>query len=86
MVAVPGLMAKDGAEGVLAAALPDGRAVALKLADGSWRGFAAVLLAALDSWASTPRCVGAALPPGPGRRAARRRGPRRAVLSLTAIS
>jgi L-asparaginase II len=48
MATVPGLVAKDGAEGVLAAALPDGRAVALKLADGSWRGFAAVLLAALD--------------------------------------
>jgi L-asparaginase II len=45
---VPGLMAKDGAEGVLAGALPDGRAVALKLADGSWRGFAAVMLAALE--------------------------------------
>ena len=48
MATVPGLMAKDGAEGVLVAALPDGHAVALKLADGSWRGFAAVLLAALD--------------------------------------
>jgi L-asparaginase II len=48
MEAVPGLVAKDGAEGVLAAALPDGRAVALKLADGSWRAFAAVALAALD--------------------------------------
>ena len=48
MVGVPGLMAKDGAEGVLAASLPDGRAVALKLADGSWRGFAAAMLAAFD--------------------------------------
>jgi L-asparaginase II len=48
MAGVPGLMAKDGAEGVLAAGLPDGRAVALKLADGSWRGFAAAMLAALD--------------------------------------
>ena len=48
MVGVPGLIAKDGAEGVLAAALPDGRAAAVKLADGSWRGMAAVLLAALD--------------------------------------
>ena len=49
MVAVPGLVAKDGAEGVLAVALPDGRPVALKLADGSWRAFAAVAaLAALD--------------------------------------
>jgi L-asparaginase II len=48
MATVPGLVAKDGAEGVLAAALPDGRAVAVKLSDGSWRGFAAVMLAALD--------------------------------------
>ena len=48
MAGVPGLMAKDGAEGVLAGGLPDGRAVALKLADGSWRGFAAAMLAALD--------------------------------------
>jgi len=36
---VPGLIAKDGAEGVYAAALPDGRAVALKVDDaGSGRG------------------------------------------------
>jgi L-asparaginase II len=48
MANVSGLVAKDGAEGVLAAALPDGRAVAIKLSDGSWRGFAAVVLAALD--------------------------------------
>jgi L-asparaginase II len=48
LAGVPGLVGKDGAEGVLAAAMPDGRAVALKLADGSWRGFAAVMLAALD--------------------------------------
>jgi L-asparaginase II len=48
MAGVPGLVAKDGAEGVLAAALPDGRAVALKIADGSWRAFAAVLVLALD--------------------------------------
>ena len=32
-----GAVAKDGAEGVLVAARPDGRAIALKLADGSWR-------------------------------------------------
>jgi L-asparaginase II len=48
MASVSGLVAKDGAEGVLAAALPDGRAVAVKLSDGAWRGFAAVVLAALD--------------------------------------
>ena len=34
---VPGLMAKDGADGVFAAALPDGRAIALKIADGANR-------------------------------------------------
>jgi L-asparaginase II len=48
MAGIPGLVAKDGAEGVLAAALPDRTAVALKIADGSWRAFAAVLVAALD--------------------------------------
>ncbi|HEY3501952.1 MAG TPA: asparaginase [Actinocatenispora sp.] len=44
---VPGLVAKDGAEGVYAAALPDGGAVALKIADGSGRARPAVLVAAL---------------------------------------
>jgi len=44
---VPGLMAKDGAEGVYAAALPDGRAVALKIADGGNRARPAVMVAAL---------------------------------------
>ena len=37
MQAVPGLIAKDGAEGVFAAALPDGGAVALKIDDGATR-------------------------------------------------
>ena len=44
---VPGLMAKDGAEGVFAAALPDGRAVALKVADGSNRARPPAMLHAL---------------------------------------
>jgi len=35
--AVPGLVAKEGAEGVLAAALPDGGAVAVKVGDGAAR-------------------------------------------------
>ncbi|MCT7357250.1 asparaginase, partial [Streptomyces sp. 15-116A] len=35
MRAVPGLLAKDGFEGVQVAALPDGRAVAVKIADGA---------------------------------------------------
>ena len=44
---VPGLMAKDGADGVFAAALPDGRAVALKIADGADRARPPVMVAAL---------------------------------------
>ncbi len=44
---VPGLMAKDGAEGVFAAALPDGRAAAVKIADGAARAAGIVLAAAL---------------------------------------
>jgi L-asparaginase II len=46
---IPGLVAKDGAEGVYAAALPDGRAVAIKIADGASRARPAVMLAALAS-------------------------------------
>lgn len=51
MVALPGAIAKDGAEGVHAFSLPDGRAGAVKLADGSERARAAVvagLLGKLD--------------------------------------
>ncbi len=45
--AVPGLVAKDGAEAVYAAALPDGRAVAVKVADGGDRARLPVLVALL---------------------------------------
>jgi L-asparaginase II len=44
---VPGLIAKDGAEGVYAAALPDGRAVTLKVDDGAARARPPVMVAAL---------------------------------------
>ena len=47
MRAVPGLLSKLGAEGVHAAALPDGRAVALKIADGADRARTPVLIGAL---------------------------------------
>ncbi len=47
MRSVPGLLAKDGAEGVYAAALPDGTAVALKIDDGAGRARSPVLVAAL---------------------------------------
>jgi L-asparaginase II len=45
----PGLLAKDGAEGVYGAATSDGRAVALKVDDGAGRARSAVLLAAFDA-------------------------------------
>jgi L-asparaginase II len=45
--AVPGLVAKDGAEGVFAAALPDGRAVVVKILDGAARPVAAAVAAVL---------------------------------------
>lgn len=48
MAAVPGLVAKDGAEGVYAAGLPDGSAVAFKVSDGSARPRATIMAAALE--------------------------------------
>ncbi|MCM1975818.1 MULTISPECIES: asparaginase [Streptomyces] len=50
MRAVPGLLAKDGFEGVQVAALPDGRAVAVKISDGANRARIPVAAAALG-WA-----------------------------------
>lgn len=50
MEQVPGLIAKDGAEAVLAMALPDGRAMAVKISDGGRRGVQQVLAAVLDVW------------------------------------
>jgi L-asparaginase II len=47
MAGVPGLAAKDGAEGVYAAGFEDGRAVALKIDDGAARARMPVLVAAL---------------------------------------
>lgn len=60
LTAVPGLVAKDGADGVYAAGLPDGGAVALKVLDGSSRPRAAVLAAALAVAGVDPAAVGAA--------------------------
>ena len=48
MTAVTGLIAKGGAEGVQAFALPDGRAMALKVDDGSKRPCGPVAVAALE--------------------------------------
>lgn len=47
MASVAGLIAKDGAEGVFAAALPDGGAVALKIDDGATRAADVAVVQAL---------------------------------------
>lgn len=47
MNALPGVIAKDGAEGVYAVGLPTGEGVALKIADGSSRARAVVVVAVL---------------------------------------
>ncbi|WP_020664015.1 asparaginase [Amycolatopsis benzoatilytica] len=48
MRAVPGLLAKSGAEGVLAFALGDGTAGAIKIADGAKRAWVPLAMAVLD--------------------------------------
>ncbi len=58
--AIPGLIAKDGAEGVFVAALPDGRAVAVKVLDGSRRPVAAVVAAVLRALGVDDPALGAA--------------------------
>jgi L-asparaginase II len=60
MRGVPGLVAKEGAEGVCAAALPGGGALAVKVLDGALRPVPAVVAAAL-------RRLGADVPDGLGR-------------------
>ena len=49
MEAVPGLLLKSGAEGVVAFALPDGTAAAVKIDDGAARALPAVTVALLRS-------------------------------------
>ncbi len=51
--AIPGLVAKDGAEGVYAAALPDGTSLAIKVEDGAARARAPVMVAALRALGAT---------------------------------
>ena len=50
MPGVPGLIAKDGAEGVFAAALPDGGAVAVKIDDGAARAADCAVIAGFVTW------------------------------------
>lgn len=51
--AVPGLIAKDGAESVYAVGLPDGRGLAVKITDGGQRARAAVTIKALQAMGVT---------------------------------
>lgn len=61
---VPGLIAKDGAEGVYAASLPDGTALALKIEDGNGRARAPVMVALLRRLGVEPTVAdGLAEPP-----------------------
>lgn len=69
MQQVPGLVAKDGAEAVLAMAMPDGRAMALKISDGARRGVQVVMTAVLEVWGATaavpvPEVLGGGRPVG----------------------
>lgn len=47
MQAIPGLLAKDGAEGVMVAALPGGPSIVVKVSDGASRAAAVVAASAL---------------------------------------
>jgi L-asparaginase II len=57
MQAVPGLIAKDGAEAVYAAALPSGHAAAVKIADGGERARPVVMAQALLALGVDPAAV-----------------------------
>ncbi len=65
MTAVPGAIAKDGAEGVHVLALPDGRAAAVKIADGSERARPGAVVGLLRRMGVTDEAVLAAAGPGP---------------------
>ena len=50
MQAVQGLFMKEGAEGVQVCALSDGRVIALKIIDGSWRPVAPIIMDIFKWW------------------------------------
>jgi L-asparaginase II len=50
MRAIPGLFMKEGAEGVQVCALRDGRVIALKIIDGSWRPVAPIIMDIFKRW------------------------------------
>jgi L-asparaginase II len=50
MKAVPGLFMKEGAEGIQVCALSDGRTIAMKIIDGSWRPVSTIIQSIFDKW------------------------------------
>jgi L-asparaginase II len=50
MKAVPGLFMKEGAEGIEVCALSDGRVLAIKIIDGSWRPVAPIIMEVFKRW------------------------------------
>ena len=50
MRAVPGVFMKEGAEGVQVCALSDGRVIAIKIIDGSWRPVAPIIMEVFKRW------------------------------------
>jgi len=50
MQAVPGLFMKEGAEGVQVCAFSDGRVIAIKIIDGSWRPVASIIKEIFNRW------------------------------------
>jgi L-asparaginase II len=50
MKAVPGLFMKEGAEGIEVCALADGRVIAIKIIDGSWRPVAPMIMEIFKRW------------------------------------
>jgi len=50
MRAVPGLFMKEGAEGIEICALADGRVIAMKIIDGSWRPVAPIIMEIFSRW------------------------------------
>jgi L-asparaginase II len=50
MRAIPGLFMKEGAEGIEVCALSDGRVIAIKIIDGSWRPVAPIIMEVFKRW------------------------------------
>ena len=50
MKAVPSLFMKEGAEGIQVCTLRDGRTIAMKIIDGSWRPVSTIIQSIFDKW------------------------------------